>query len=240
MANRPSSVAKVAFITGGSRGIGLAVAEGLAREGWNLWIAGRDPERLEGAAERLRRSGCGELLVAALDVRDHAAVQSAIDAAWNRLGRADLLFNNAAINHQGTWNLPPGEMRELLDVNVGGAWNVLSVLVPRFREQGFGHIINTASIAGNIGFPGSGAYCATKFALRGLNDSLFRELVPLGVKVTALSPSWVATDMAHYSPLGAEEMIQPEDLYATVRYLLTLGPQACVKEIIIECKGDLS
>lgn len=231
---------QVAFITGGSRGIGFAVAEGLAREGWKLWIAGRDPRRLEDAAGRLKKSGCPELLAVPLDVSDPDAVRNAVDGAWKRLGRIDLLFNNAAINHQGTWDLSAAQMQEILDVNIGGAWNMISALVPRFREQRFGHIINMASIAGNIGFPGSGAYCSTKFAVRGLSESLFRELVPLGIKVTALSPSWVATDMAHYSTLAAEEMIQPEDMFTSVKYLMSLSPQACVKELIVECKGDLS
>jgi short-subunit dehydrogenase len=109
-------------------------------------------------------------------------------------------------------------------------------------EGNAGTILNVASRAGIIGFPNFGAYGASKFGMVGLSESLYRELAPRGIKVTALCPSWIDTDMARESgtPLSSEEMIQTEDLMKTVRWLLSLSPAACVREVMIECRADIS
>lgn len=103
------------------------------------------------------------------------------------------------------------------------------------KQQQSGYIFNVASRSGKVGFAGSGGYSASKFGLVGLNESLYRELTPQGIKVTALCPAWVNTKMAREAgtPLEAGEMIQPDDLFETIRWLLNLSSGACVKEVVI-------
>ena len=103
------------------------------------------------------------------------------------------------------------------------------------KKQQSGYIFNVASRSGKVGFSGSGGYSASKFGLLGLNESLYRELTPQGIKVTALCPAWVNTQMAREAgtPLEAEEMIQPSDLFHTIQWLVNLSSGACVKEVVI-------
>ena len=110
------------------------------------------------------------------------------------------------------------------------------------KAQKSGHIFNVASRAGKVGFSGGGAYSASKFGLVGLSESLYRELNPLGIKVTALCPGWVNTEMAvdAGTPLESEQMIQPDDLFRTIEWLLQLSPAACVKEVILESPNSIS
>ena len=104
------------------------------------------------------------------------------------------------------------------------------------KVQGDGTILNLASRAGKMGFAEYGVYCASKFGLVGLSESLYHELSPLGIKVTAICPSWVDTDMGKDSGLPKEEMIDTSDIVSTVRWLLSLSPAAVVKELTIECR----
>jgi len=124
----------------------------------------------------------------------------------------------------------------MLDTNLTAQFVFLQAIVPIMKEQKSGYIFNVASRAGKIGFAGSGGYNASKFGLVGLNESLYRELVPLGIRVTALCPAWVNTKMAYEagSKLRQIQMIQPEDIFETIRWLLTLSLGACVKEVVIE------
>ena len=105
------------------------------------------------------------------------------------------------------------------------------------RAQRTGYIVNIASRAGKIGFAGEGVYCAEKFGLVGLSESVYRELAGDGIKVTTLCPGWVNTDMAQAAgtPLSAPDMIQPADILQTIRWLLSLTPATCVREVVIEC-----
>ena len=105
-------------------------------------------------------------------------------------------------------------------------------------KQRSGTIINIASDAGKIGYAGWGAYCASKFGLVGLSESLYKEVAPYGIKVTTLCPSWVDTDMAKISGLATKEMISPADILNTVRWLLSLSAGAVVKELAIKCTHD--
>ena len=230
---------KVAFISGASRGIGRALALHLAREGWNLWLCATSRERLEAVAAEIGSfDGGGKVLLSTVDVSDSEVVSSAVAEAVKSLGRIDLLFNNAAINVRGTLELSPEEFRRSAEVNIVGVWNMLHATVPHFKRQGYGHIVNVSSVAGMVGFAGAGAYCSSKFAVRGLSESLYQELIPLGIKVTALCPSWVDTDMASYAPIGGDQMIQTQDICRTVDYLLSLSPTACVKELVVDCVSD--
>jgi 3-oxoacyl-[acyl-carrier protein] reductase len=134
------------------------------------------------------------------------------------------------------------DLEHLLRVNVTAHVAVLQSVVPMMKQQGSGHIFNVASRAGKVGFTGVGGYCASKFALAGFGESLYRELVPQGIKVTTLCPGWVNTDMADdaHCTLDPGDMIQPEDLYKTIRWLLSLSPCACVKEVVMESPQSMA
>ena len=123
------------------------------------------------------------------------------------------------------------KLQSLLATNLVGPFKLLQEVVPKLLEQQRGLIINIASRAGKIGFAGWGAYGASKFGLVGLSESLYRELARSGIKVTTLCPGWIDTDMAKRggSPLRTHDMIQPEDIMKTVRWLMSLSPAACVR-----------
>ena len=229
---------KVALVTGASKGIGAAVARGLAQDGYSLGLISRNKNALESLAGELTKTYQVDVTYSAVDVSDSVMVEKAITDIHARFGRVDLLFNNAAINIRGTLELTHAEFDEIMRVNVQGAFNVLKAVVPLMKQQREGYILNVASVAAKTGFSGSGAYCGTKFALLGLSESLFHELVPLGIKVTALCPSWVDTEMASYAPFSGEQMISPNDIVRTVRYLQALSPYACPKELVLECVSD--
>ena len=130
----------------------------------------------------------------------------------------------------------------MLDTNLTAQFVFLSAVIPVMKEQKSGYIFNVASRAGKIGFAGSGGYSASKFGLVGLNESLYRELTPLGISVTALCPGWVNTNMAYEAgtTLKGKQMIQPDDLFKTIKWLLSLSPGACVKEVVLETPYSIS
>ena len=230
---------KVAFITGSSRGIGAAVARGLAAEGWSLALIARGEDALASLKKELNEHHNTAINIFPIDVTDTQAVNQAVATTETNLGPIELLFNNAGINHPGTWELSEEHYKELLDINVLGAWRVAKAVIPHMIKRSQGQIINISSIAGIKGFAGVGGYASTKFALRGLNESLFLELVPKGIKVTSINPSWVDTDMASHASFPGSKMIQPEDIVETVKFLLKLSPNASFKELTIQCKENI-
>jgi NAD(P)-dependent dehydrogenase (short-subunit alcohol dehydrogenase family) len=233
---------KVAIVTGASRGIGKCVAKGLAQDGYSLSLIARNQHDLASVAAEIASAvgSAPPVMTHPLDVSDNEAVQRLIDAIHLQWGRIDLLFNNAGISYLGTLTAPLDDFDRVLSVNLRGAFSILKAVVPIMKTQGSGTIFNVASRAGKIGFAEYGVYGASKFGLVGLSESLYHELSPLGIKVTALCPSWVNTDMAKMSDLPPEEMISPEDILATVRYVLNLSPAAAIKEIGIECRNAMA
>jgi 3-oxoacyl-[acyl-carrier protein] reductase len=239
-------VKKVAIVTGASRGIGACVAAGLAEDGYVVALAARSKQSLDEVAARIKNASTKgsdsspEILTFALDVQDHAAVEAMVSSVVASAGRIDVLFNNAGSGQQGSIDLAHEEFDRVLSVNLKGAFNFLKAVVPVMKNQGEGTIINVASRAGKIGFLNSGAYSASKFGLVGLSESLYRELCPLGIKVSTLCPSWVDTEMTKDAPVPHDEMLVPDDLLKTVRWLLSLSPAAVVKDLIIECKMHIA
>lgn len=229
---------KVAIVTGASRGIGACVAAGLAEDGYTVALTARSKDALDEVAANIRRKGdnSGPVLTFPLDVQDTVAVDAMVSSVVSSHGTVDLLFNNAGAGGQGSVDLTHEEFDHLVSVNLKGAFNFLKAVVPVMQKQKEGTIINVASRAGKIGFLNSGAYSASKFGLVGLSESLYRELCPQNIKVTCLCPSWVDTEMTKEAPVGKEEMLVPDDLMKTVRWLISLSPAAVVKDLIIECK----
>lgn len=226
-------------MTGASRGIGACVAEGLVSDGYSLVLVARSEDALKQVAQRItpiQKEGAPSVLTYPLDVQDYKGIEALVSFVVEKFGRIDLLFNNAGIGLLGTLDVAIEDFNKVMSVNLVGPFCLLKAVVPVMKKQASGTIINVASRAGKVGFAEYGVYGASKFGLVGLSESLYHEVSPLGIKVTTLCPSWVDTDMAEHSDLPTEEMISPDDIMKSVRWLLSLSPAAVVKELIIECR----
>lgn len=225
-------MAKAALVTGGSSGIGLAIARMLRDEGFDLTLASRTREKVERAASEL-----GAHSVAA-DVSEEDDCERLVNEHRERFGRLDVLVNSAGIGIGGrVEDLSTKHWDLQLDVNLRGAFVVTREAMPLLKES-HALVVNIASIAGTIPAPGLAAYAASKAALISLTRSLNAELDGDGVRCTALCPAFVDTAMAQWSGLKAEEMIQPEDCAEVVRMLLRLSPRARIPQVVVERVGS--
>ena len=183
---------QLAVVTGGVRGIGLAIARRLAQEGCRVVLWDRDLAPFDRAA-----AGFEPAAALTVDVADADSVQRAHDATLARLGRIDILVNNAGINGPvlPTWDYPLSAWQQVMAINLGGVFHCCRAVVPAMRAAGYGRIVNVASIAGKEGVPGIAAYCASKHGVIGLTKSLARELAQSGVLVNCIAPVMVETDL---------------------------------------------
>jgi len=221
-----------ALVTGGSSGIGLAIARALRDDGYALTLAARRPEKLEAAAAEV-----GAHAVAA-NVADEAECARVVAEHIERYGRLDVLVNSAGIGIGGNVEaLTPKKLDLQLDVNLRALYLVTQAAIPHLRETK-GLVVNLASIAGTLPTPGLAAYGATKAAVIALTRSLNQELEADGVRVTAISPGFVDTPMTTWTGLPAEEQIQPEDIAEIVRLLLRLSPRARIPNVVVERLGE--
>ncbi|MCS0788219.1 3-ketoacyl-ACP reductase [Cytobacillus pseudoceanisediminis] len=223
---------KTALITGAGRGIGRAAAIALAKEGVNIGLLGRTIENLEKMADELSQYDVN-VSAAAADVADLEAVTHAVEHIKSDLGSVDILINNAGIAKFGGFlELSPGEWESIIQVNLMGVYNVTRAVLPEMIEQKSGDIINIASTAGQKGAPVTSAYSASKFAVLGLTESLMLEVRKHNIRVSALTPSTVATDLAIETNLtdgNPEKVMQPEDLAEFMVAQLKLNPRVFVK-----------
>jgi len=185
---------KVALITGGSRGIGLAIAEAYAAAGARVAVVGRKQETVDAAAEGLRRAG-GDALGIAAHIGDGAAVTSLVERVAGHFGGIDILVNNAATNpHFGPFlTAEDSHWDKILDVNVKGYFRVAKACIPHMRERGGGKIINMASVAGLGPQPMMGVYCVSKAAVLMMTEVLAAELAADNIQVNAIAPGFVKT-----------------------------------------------
>jgi NAD(P)-dependent dehydrogenase (short-subunit alcohol dehydrogenase family) len=233
---------KVAIITGASKGIGKAITFGLAEMNYQTIIIGRNQKDLTTVSEEIIQKGGLTPTLFQLDITNFDAVKNTITTIVSEFGRIDVLVNNAGIYFNGTLEISENDFEKQLTSNLTAQYSILKEVVPVMKKQKSGYIFNVASRSGKVGFAGSGAYSASKFGFLGLSEALYRELNPLGISVTALCPGWVNTKMAYEAgtPLKGEQMIQPEDIFKTTKWLLSLSPGACVKEVIIETPLSIS
>ncbi|MEV4467233.1 SDR family oxidoreductase [Micromonospora echinofusca] len=183
-------MAKRWLITGCSSGLGRALAARLAAEGEQVVATARRPETLDELVARHP----GNLVAAALDVRDPAQCAEAVERAVDAFGGVDVLVNNAAYGQFGTFEeVSDAELAAQFDTNVFGPWRLTRAVLPVWRAQRHGHAVFVSSVAGVVPFPGLAAYTASKFAMEGAAESLAAEAGHLGVKVTILQPGGFAT-----------------------------------------------
>jgi NAD(P)-dependent dehydrogenase (short-subunit alcohol dehydrogenase family) len=208
---------KVAIVTGGSRGIGLAVSAALLQRGVHVAITGLNKDHLEKAEADLARVATqgARVLPFAVDVRDHLAVASLVDETVRRQDGLDILVNNAGVGWFGSVESQGhDDWRRVFDTNVTGIFNCCKAAVPHLRRRGGGYIINISSLAGSNPFSGGASYCASKAAVDAFSEALMQEVRQDGIRVSYVKPGSVNTDfMGHADPqndwkLRAEDVAQ--------------------------------
>lgn len=224
---------KVAFVTGAGRGIGEAIAIALAKEGVNVGLLARTEEALKGVAEEIGTLNV-KVAYAPADVSSLEEVKQAIEKLTSELGTADILINNAGIGvFEKLVETDPVEWKKIIDVNLMGTYYVTHTVLPQLIEKNGGDIINISSTNGLNGAPGSSAYSASKFGVIGLTESLAQEVRRNNIRVTALTPSTVVTELATNSSLvdkdKIDQFMQPEDIAEFIVSQLKLDPRIYVK-----------
>ena len=237
---------RAALITGGSSGIGLAIARALGEDGYAVTVSARRPDKLEAAVAGLKDEGL-EVTAAAADVTDEEQVKGLIADHKERYGRLDVLVNNAGVGIGGAVAETQTKHIDMqLNVNlrsyVIGSREALPMLKEAGAEHGKALIVNTASIAGKGGQGWLAVYSATKAGVIGLSQALQMELGKDGIQVTALCPGFVDTPMTEWvrEQVEPKDMIQPEDLAETVRLLLKTSPNCLIPEVVFSRPGDPS
>jgi 3-oxoacyl-[acyl-carrier protein] reductase len=223
---------KTALITGAGRGIGRAAAISLAKEGVNVGLIGLTLSNLEKVSAELKEYGV-KVSIASADVTDNESVLKAVEHIKSELSEIDILLNNAGIAKFGGFlELSPEEWESIIRVNLMGVYNVTRAVLPGMIERKSGDIINISSSAGQKGAPVTSAYSASKFAVLGLTESLMLEVRKHNIRVSALTPSTVVTDLAVETNLisgDAENVMHPEDLAEFIVAQLKLHPRVFVK-----------
>lgn len=224
---------KTAIITGAGKGIGKAVAIALAKEGVNLGLIARTTADLEALQQQLGSEHGVKVHIASADISEANEAADAVSKLIEALGGVDILINNAGIAQFGTlMDMDPAEWERIVRVNLMGTYYVTRAALPHMMEQQSGDIINVASTAGERGFATGSAYCASKFALLGLTESLMQEVRKSNIRVVALTPSTVNTELAQNAGLkiGEEDrMMQAEDVAELALATLKLPKRVFVK-----------
>jgi len=224
---------KNALITGAGKGIGRALAIALAAEGVNLGLVARTEEDLKSLAEELAPTGVN-IAIATVDVSSIDDVNNAVAKIKSGLGVIDILINNAGTSTFGSFlELEPARWEEIVKVNLFGVYYVTRAVLPEMIERKTGDIINISSTAGQRGAAVTSAYSASKFGLIGLSESLMQEVRKHNIRVSTLTPSTIATDMAKDLNLtdgNPDKVMQPEDFAEFVVGHLKLNRRVFVKE----------
>jgi len=224
---------KNALITGAGKGIGKAVALALAAEGTNVILLARTTADLEQTAAEAQAFGIKTLILTA-DIADISSVNQAVEKALAEFKTIDILINNAGVGKFGKFlELTPEEFEIIIKVNLMGVYYATRAILPGMIEQQSGDIVNISSSAGLRGAALTSAYSASKFAVLGLTESLMQEVRKHNIRVTALTPSTVATDMAKDLKLtdgNPDTVMQPEDLAELIVAQLKLNKRVFIKD----------
>ncbi|MEK3731514.1 MULTISPECIES: 3-ketoacyl-ACP reductase [unclassified Paenibacillus] len=224
---------KTALITGAGKGIGRAIAIALAKEGVHVGLVSRTAADLEALSELITKEYGVKTASAVADVSVQSEAEAAYAAISMELGNVDILINNAGIAQFGNLlEIEPEDWKRIVDVNLMGTYYMLRAALPGMIENNKGDIINISSTAGERGFATGSAYNASKFAVMGLTEAVLQEVRKHNIRVTALTPSTVNTELAVKTGLkiGDEDrMMQPEDLAELVVAALKLPQRVFVK-----------
>jgi 3-oxoacyl-[acyl-carrier protein] reductase len=232
---------RVALVTGGSRGIGLAIAQELASAGAKVAVVARDGARAQAAADGLTGEGHRGY---ACDVADAAAVNELVKRVEDEMGGLDVLVNNAGVTRDNVlMRIKDDDWTEVLDTNLRGAFNTIRAATRGMMKRRSGRVINISSVVGITGNRGQANYAASKAGLIGLTKSVAKELASRNVLVNAVAPGYITTDMTHDLPEAAREALMsqialgrlgsPQDIAPVVRFLAGPGAAYMTGQVLV-------
>ncbi|MBL7712469.1 MAG: SDR family NAD(P)-dependent oxidoreductase [Chitinophagaceae bacterium] len=238
---------KTIFVTGATSGFGKAIAALFAQKGFDVIVSGRRRERLDALKQELEHQYAVKVTALCFDVRDKAAVEQAIHELKKQVSHIDVLVNNAGLA-AGLATIDEGNTDNwdrMIDTNIKGLLYVTRQIAPMMREQCSGHIINIGSTAGKLAYRNGNVYCATKFAVDALSQSMRIDLLPYGIKVTAINPGMAETEFSLVRFDGDEERaakmyegvnaLKAEDIADAVYYCASLPPHVCINDLTLTC-----
>jgi len=223
---------KIALITGGTKGIGLAIAEALVSRGASVFLCARDMGDVESVVSRL--SDQGKVAGSACDVREEKDVRRVLDECETTFGGIDILINNAGIGIMGKTveDITPEEFRATLETNLFGVYYACHFALAQLRKRGGGYIINISSLAGQNAHPRMAAYNASKFGLNGFTEALMQEVRQDNIKVSYICPGSVNTTFGNDTPSAEKAwQIQPEDVAEIVLDLLRMNARTLPSKV---------
>ena len=236
---------KVAIITGAAKGIGFSTAQRFAEEGAIVILADMNLEAVKGAAAQIQGAQAY-----AMNVTDRASIQAAVDQVMQKHGRIDILINNAGITQDARLvKMTEAQFDAVIDVNLKGVFNCTQLIVPHMLEAKSGAIVNASSVVGIYGNFGQTNYSATKFGVIGFTKTWARELGPKGIRVNAICPGFIATEMIKAMPENILQDIErrswlgrlgtPEEI-ANVYLFLASNEASFINGVALEVSGGIS
>jgi 3-oxoacyl-[acyl-carrier protein] reductase len=223
----------VALVTGGSRGIGKAIARKLAQLGAAVSLCGRDAQTLESAASEIREFS-KRVLAFPADVTNSKEISALVQATEGKLGPISILVNNAGIGNPGFGAIQEkseSDWVQVFDTNLKSVFLVSRTVAPLMIERHRGDIINISSLAGKNTFAGGGIYCASKWGLQGLSGCMAEDLRAHGIRVSVVCPGSVATEFSGRGPKDATKVLTAADVAHAVAMLALQGPQSFISEV---------
>jgi len=234
------------LVTGATSGFGKAIAQRFAKEGFDVCITGRRKERLDTLKNELEKTGV-KVIALQFDVRNKNEVEQAITTLKTQVNKIDILVNNAGLA-SGFSTIDEGDTEDwdvMIDTNVKGLLYVTRQVAPLMRQQGGGHIINIGSTAAKTVYKNGNVYNATKFAVDALNQALRIDLLPFGIKVTAIHPGMAETEFSLVRFKGDDKRagtvyegvhpLQADDIADIAYYCATLPPHVCINDLVVTC-----
>jgi len=238
---------KTILITGATSGFGKAIATRFAQNGYTVCITGRREERLQELKNELETAYNVKVIILAFDIRNRKQVEQAITNFKTQISRIDILVNNAGLA-AGLATIDEGNVDDwetMIDTNVKGLLYITRQIAPMMRDQASGHIINIGSTAGKQVYKNGNVYCATKFAVEALNQAMRIDLLPYGIKVTAINPGMAETEFSLVRFKGDEDRaknvysdlnpLKAEDIADIAWYCATLPPHVCINDLTVTC-----
>lgn len=240
-------MSKTILITGATSGFGRAIAERFAEQGYRVCITGRREDRLDDIASELEEKYHAEVTALAFDVRDKDMVSKAMSYFKEHVKTIDILVNNAGLA-SGLSTIDEGDTDDwdaMIDTNLKGLLYVTRCIAPMMKQQGYGHIINIGSTAGKTVYKNGNVYCATKFGVDALTQGMRIDLLPYGIKVTAINPGMAETEFALVRFKGDTEKakgvyagtqpLQAKDIADIAWYVASLPSHVCINDLTVTC-----
>jgi hypothetical protein len=236
---------KTVIITGASAGFGASMAEAFAQQGARLILIARRKERLEVLKEKLNSLYQTEVLNLNIDVSNHEDVKKQLSDLPEPFAAPDILINNAGLvkGLNKVWETSAEDWNEMIDINVKGLLSVTAEIIPKMLAKNQGHIINIGSISGFDTYVGGGVYCATKFAVTAITETLRKELVATPIRVSLVAPGMAETEFSLVRFSGDKnkadsvyqniEALKPEDIAEIVLFMASRPPHVNISDVVV-------